>query len=64
MCRIFQYRVFWELKKKSEREDGKEPYNVRASLVGMKLLILKPTESKEAIGFFPLMDEYFKIYGT
>jgi hypothetical protein len=64
MCRIFQYRVFWSLKKKKDWNEGKDPYNVRATLVGLKMLIFRPNDTKEPIGFYPLLDDFSKIFGT
>lgn len=40
------------------------PYIVRANLVGMKILIVRPSDSLEKSGFFSLYDEEGQIYGT
>jgi len=55
MLRIFQYRVKWNPKR---IKDQPMPYAVSASLVGMKMLIIRPNHAKEPVGFFPLINEY------
>jgi len=61
MARIFQFRVYW-MPKKHKYEPI--PYNVSASLVGLRILVLRPNDSKEKIGFYPLFNEYMEIQGT
>lgn len=61
MIRIFVYRCIWNPKRNKEEPI---PYEVRANLVGMRILIIRPTESKEPLGFFPLFNEYMEIVGT
>lgn len=40
------------------------PYEVTAHLVGMKMLIIRPLDIPEPVGFYPLINDKMEIYGT
>jgi hypothetical protein len=40
------------------------PYSARTNLVGMKILIVRPTDSLEKCGFYSLFDDNMEIIGT
>lgn len=60
MVRIFQYRVFY----KPEKNNKEMPYSVRCSLIGMKILIVRPSDSLESSGFYSMYNDEMEIIGT
>lgn len=60
MVRIFQYRVFY----KSDKNNKEMPYSARCSLIGMKILIVRPSDSLESSGFYSMYNDSMEIIGT
>jgi len=59
MIRIYVYRCIWTPQRSKE-----EPYIASSSLVGYKLLFIKPHEFEYKTGFYSLYNDAMEIYGT